>query len=211
MADLASAQTWSAEGYEKNARFVSDLGAEILSWLAPAPGMRVLDLGCGDGALTSRIADTGAYVVGIEPSESLRAAASARSLDMRRASVTQMTFDAIFSIAVLHWVNEPSRAIERMRAALKPAGRFVAEFGGHGKIAAIVTAMRAGLYPRQTLLPTVMSGWLETFRAPFFVQFAERAEDVKQEVEDLLRPALCDASGHWMADYVRLRIEAVAV
>jgi 2-polyprenyl-3-methyl-5-hydroxy-6-metoxy-1,4-benzoquinol methylase len=68
MADLASAQTWSAEGYEKNARFVSDLGAEILSWLAPAPGMRVLDLGCGDGALTSRIADTGAYVVGIEPS-----------------------------------------------------------------------------------------------------------------------------------------------
>lgn len=147
MADLASAQTWSAEGYEKNARFVSDLGAEILSWLAPAPGMRVLDVGCGDGALTSRIADTGAYVVGIEASESLRAAASARSLDVRRASVTQMTFDtefdAVFSIAVLHWVNEPSRAIERMRAALKPAGRFVAEFGGHGNIAAIVTAMRA--------------------------------------------------------------------
>lgn len=56
-----------------------------------------------------------------------------------------------------------------------------------------------------------MSGRLETFRAPFFVQFAERAEDVKQEVEDLLRRALCDASGHWMADYVRLRIEAVAV
>jgi SAM-dependent methyltransferase len=252
MADLSSAQTWSAEGYEKNARFVSDLGAEILSWLAPAPGMRVLDVGCGDGALTSRIADAGAYVVGIELSESLRAAASARSLDVRRASVTQMTFDtefdAVFSNAVLHWVNEPSRAIERMRAALKPAGRFVAEFGGHGNIAAIVTAMRAaatihggdaalaspwfyptdreyaallqeggfrvlraGLYPRQTLLPTVMSGRLETFRAPFFVQFAERAEDVKQEVEDLLRPALCDASGHWMADYVRLRIEAVAV
>ena len=248
MADLASAQTWSAEGYEKNARFVSDLGAEILSWLAPAPGMRVLDLGCGDGALTSRIADTGAYVAGIEPSESLRAAASARSLDVRRASVTQMTFDAIFSIAVLHWVNEPSRTIERMRAALKPAGRFVAEFGGHGNIAAIVTAMRAaatihggdaalaspwfyptdreyaallqeggfrvlraGLYPRQTPLPTGMSGWLKTFRAPFFGQFAERAEDVKQEVEDLLRPALCDASGHWVADYVRLRVEAVAV
>ena len=252
MTGLSAQQTWTAEGYEKNARFVSDLGAEILSWLAPAPGMRVLDVGCGDGALTRRIAEMGADVVGIDVSDDLIEAARRRGLDVHKLSVTDMTFnagfDAVFSNAVLHWVTEPERAIERMRAALKPAGRLVAEFGGHGNIAAIVTAMRAvarshggdaalaspwfyptdreyaallraggfrvekiGLFPRQTPLPTGLSGWLDTFRAPFFAQFGARAGTIKAEVEDLLRPALCDTMGNWTADYVRLRLQAVAV
>ncbi len=252
MSSLATHQTWSAEGYEKNARFVSDFGGEILSWLGPAPGMRVLDVGCGDGALTRRIADAGAEVVGIDISDELLDAALARGLDVRKLSVTHMTFhasfNAVFSNAVLHWVTQPDRAIERVRAAVKTGGHLVAEFGGHGNIAAIVTGMRAvaaryggdpslaspwfyptdreyaalleahgfkvlkiGLFPRQTPLPTGLSGWLETFRAPFFAQFGERAGAIKAEVEDLLRPALCDTKGNWTADYVRLRLKAVAV
>lgn len=252
MASLATEQTWSAESYDRNARFVSDLGGEILSWLAPERAMRVLDVGCGDGALTRRIADTGAEVVGIDISASLLAAAHARGLDVRALSVTAMDFDAefdaVFSNAVLHWVTEPDLAIARMRRALRPAGRLVVEFGGHGNVAAIVTAMRAaarthggdpelaapwfyptparyaamlerggfairriGLFPRATPLPTGMSGWLATFRAPFFEQFGARAGIVRAEVEELLRPALCDTEGNWTADYVRLRAEAVAV
>lgn len=252
MTGLATQQTWSAERYEKNARFVSDLGGEILSWLAPAAGLRVLDVGCGDGALTERISASGATVIGIDTSPAMLDAARVRGLDVRETSVTQMEFaaefDAVFSNAVLHWVTEPERAIARMRAALKPGGRLVAEFGGHGNIAAIVTAMRAmarmhagdaelaspwfyptdreyaallaaggfevqriGLFPRQTQLPTGMSGWLDTFRAPFFEQFGARSAAIKAEVEELLRPALCDSSGNWTADYVRLRVAAVAV
>lgn len=252
MASLAKQQTWSADSYAANARFVSDLGAEILSWLAPHHGMRVLDVGCGDGALTERIAAAGCDVVGIDIAASLLDAARGRGLDAREMNVTALNFDAefdaVFSNAVLHWVTEPDRAIERMRAALKPHGRLVAEFGGHGNVAAIVTAMRAaarihggdaalaapwfypttaeyaallgargfkvvriGLFPRQTPLPTGMSGWLTTFRAPFFTQFGERCDTVKAEVEELLRPALCDTQGNWTADYVRLRVEAVAV
>lgn len=252
MASLVAQQTWSAESYVRNARFVSDLGTEILSWLAPAPGMRILDVGCGDGALTERIAASGARVIGIDLSASLLDAAHARGLDVHHKSVADMDFvsefDAVFSNAVLHWVTEPERAIERMRSALKPGGRLVAEFGGHGNVAAIVTAMRAaariddgnaalaapwfyptpdeyagllqaggfkvlriGLFPRPTPLPTGMSGWLATFRAPFFDQFGDRADAVRALVEDLLRPALCDTKGNWTADYVRLRVEAVAV
>lgn len=252
MTNLSAQQTWSAESYACNARFVSDLTSEIVSWLSPGPGMRVLDVGCGDGALTERIAAAGAQVVGIDPSPSFVEAARARGLDVHEMSVTALTFaeqfDAVFSNAVLHWVMEPERAIERMRAALKPQGRLVAEFGGHGNVAAIVTAMRAaarihsgdgalatpwfyptaaeyaamlggrgfkvvriGLFPRQTPLPTGMSGWLTTFRAPFFAQFGDRADAVRDEVVELLRPALCDTVGNWTADYVRLRVEAVAV
>ncbi|MCB1529321.1 MAG: methyltransferase domain-containing protein [Hyphomicrobiaceae bacterium] len=252
MTSLADKQTWSAEKYAANARFVADMAGEISSWLAPAPGMRILDVGCGDGALTRRIADTGANVVGIDSSPELLERARALGLDVREVSVTQMTFDnefdAIFSNAVLHWVNEPDLAIARMRAALKSSGRLVAEFGGHGNIASIVTAMRAvarshgvdeslaspwfyptpdeyraklepsgfkveriGLFPRLTPLPTGMHGWLDTFRATFFAAFGDRAEEARRSVEDLLRPSLCDRAGNWTADYVRLRVEAVAV
>jgi hypothetical protein len=54
-----------------------------------------------------------------------------------------------------------------------------------------------------------MAAWLMLFRAPFFAQFGDEAEDVLKEVEDLLRPSLCDQNGNWTADYVRLRVEAV--
>ena len=45
-------QTWDPESYARNARFVSDLGSPVVELLAPKPGERILDLGCGDGVLT---------------------------------------------------------------------------------------------------------------------------------------------------------------
>ena len=51
-------QRWFAERYAENARFVADLGAPLLDMLAPRPGARILDLGCGDRALTETIAAT---------------------------------------------------------------------------------------------------------------------------------------------------------
>ena len=67
---------------------------------------------------------------------------------------------------------------------------------------------RAGLYPRPTPLPTGMEGWLGTFRGVFFDQFGDKRDEVLRFVTDLLGPSLCDQSGHWHADYVRLRVEA---
>jgi SAM-dependent methyltransferase len=52
-------------------------------------------------------------------------------------------FDAVFSNMALHWMRKPKLVIEGVYRALKPRGRFVAEFGGHGNVAAIATAMRA--------------------------------------------------------------------
>ena len=37
-----TAQTWSSEGYAKNARFVTDLGTPVLGLLAPRPGEHIL-------------------------------------------------------------------------------------------------------------------------------------------------------------------------
>src|SRR5690349_16615637 len=65
---MAANQTWDPATYAKNARFVSDLGWPVLDLLSPQPGERILDLGCGDGVLTRKIADLGCEVVGIDSS-----------------------------------------------------------------------------------------------------------------------------------------------
>jgi trans-aconitate methyltransferase len=145
-------QTWSPSDYLQNAAFVPALGAHILARLAPGPGERILDLGCGDGTLTAQIVSAGATVVGVDASPAMVAAAVARGLDARLMDAQALTFDGefdgVFSNAVLHWVGDASAAIDGVRRALKPGGRFVAEFGGHGNVAAIDVAIRAVLTAR---------------------------------------------------------------
>lgn len=140
-------QSWSAETYAANAGFVSDYGGDVLSWLAPRAGERVLDLGCGDGTLAERMKGDGVDVVGVDYAPSLVEAALQRGIDARlmdgQALEFEDEFDAVFSNAVLHWMTDAEAVIAGVHRALKPGGRFVAEFGGHGNVAAIVTALRA--------------------------------------------------------------------
>lgn len=143
----AARQRWQAASYAAHARFVAELAGPIVEWLAPQPGERILDLGCGDGALTEALAATGAEVVGVDTSEELLAAARSRGLDVRpidgEALPFTAEFDAVFSNAALHWMRRADAVVAGVHRALKPGGRFVAEFGGHGNVAAIITAMRA--------------------------------------------------------------------
>jgi trans-aconitate methyltransferase len=152
MSTIKEAQSWSAEAYARNARFVADLGQPVIELLAPRPGERILDLGCGDGALTTKLVAAGATVVGADASAELVAAARALGLDARiadgQALVFGPEFDAVFSNAALHWMKQPDAVIDGVRRALRPGGRFVGEFGGHGNVAAIVTALVAALNAR---------------------------------------------------------------
>jgi 2-polyprenyl-3-methyl-5-hydroxy-6-metoxy-1,4-benzoquinol methylase len=66
--DMSTTQTWDPNTYAKNARFVSDLGLPVLELLSPRPGERILDLGCGDGALTKKLAELGCEVVAVDSS-----------------------------------------------------------------------------------------------------------------------------------------------
>ncbi|VAV90173.1 SAM-dependent methyltransferase [hydrothermal vent metagenome] len=140
-------QSWSADTYDTHARFVSDLAGAVLDWLAVQEGEQVLDLGCGDGALTTELVKAGAQVTGVDASKDLLTAARKRELDVHlmdgEALEFSNRFDAVFSNAALHWMTNPQKVIAGVHKALKPGGRFVGEFGGHGNVAAIVTAMRA--------------------------------------------------------------------
>jgi len=247
---MGALQRWDPEQYGRHARFVSDLGQPVVDLLAPKPGERILDLGCGDGALTAVLAESGATVVGVDASAEMVAAAQARGLDARTADGERLPFDAefdaVFSNAALHWMQRPQDTIRGVARALKPGGRFVGEFGGHGCVAAITIALvsalgRRGidgyelrpwyfptteeyrtllsaedftadvidLIPRPTPLPGDIRDWLRTFANPFLVAVAgDEREAVIDDTTELLRPCLCDASGNWTADYVRLRFKA---
>jgi trans-aconitate methyltransferase len=147
----------NAADYAAHGSFVSDLGRPLLSLLDIKPGMRVLDLGCGDGTLALEIKQQGATVVGIDSSPDMVASAVALGIDARLGDGQHLTFtnefDAVLSNAALHWMAaDPQAVVDGVFRALKPGGAFVAELGGHGNVAHIVDAFihalhHAGLNP----------------------------------------------------------------
>jgi trans-aconitate methyltransferase len=147
-------QTWNTEAYAANGRFVATLASAVVTLLNPQPGEQILDLGCGDGALTEQLAATGAIVLGVDASPNMLAAARKRNLRVEHHDATTLPyenqFDAVFSNATLHWITGNSgqqTALAGIHRALRPCGRFVAEMGGQGNIAAIRTALQATLAP----------------------------------------------------------------
>jgi SAM-dependent methyltransferase len=145
-------QSWQPDRYAANARFVADLGLPVVELLAPRPGERILDLGCGDGALTERLAALGCTVIAVDAASEMVAAARRRGLEAYVADGQDLRFvaefDAVFSNAALHWMRDADAVLRGVRRALRPGGRFVGEFGGHGNVAAIAVALAAVLARR---------------------------------------------------------------
>ncbi len=140
-------QKWDTELYEARHGFVWQLGEGVLALLDAKPGERILDLGCGTGQLTQKIAASGAHVLGVDASADMigQARQNYPQLQFALEDATELPFDsefdAVFSNAVLHWVRDQAAAAKSIFRALKPNGRFVAEFGGHGNVRNIEAAV----------------------------------------------------------------------
>ena len=243
-------QHWEKEKYEKNARFVSVYGEELIEWLNPQKDEYILDLGCGDGVLTKKITEYGCKVLGLDGSQKFVEAARKIGIEAIQGDAQNMKFenefDAIFSNAALHWMTNPEKVMEGVSRALKKGGRFVVEMGGKGNIEKIenvifeitgkfgfkakkiwffpseederVLLEKYGLkvkrmisFPRPTLLPTGIKGWLQTFSAPVLVNVpVEMHEKLIDEITEKVEKELeRNENGQILADYVRLRFEAV--
>ena len=142
---------WDPALYDGKHSFVWKYGAELIELLAPQRGERVLDLGCGTGHLTQQMALTGAEVIGLDFSPAMIAQARKNypHIEFIEADAAAFEFvrpfDAVFSNAALHWMTKPEAVVECVARALKPGGRFAAEFGGKGNIEAIRHALRQAL------------------------------------------------------------------
>lgn len=244
-------QQWKCTDYQTFADFVPALGLDVLNLLNPQQGESILDLGCGDGVLTAKILAMGADVMGLDAAEELTTEAEKKGLKIIRLDAHALsmpcTFDAVFSNAAMHWMHTPEKVILNVATSLKPSGRFVAEQGGFGNVAAISTAILAALdkmnlplpspfpwdfptpeeqtnrlekagfrvdvmqlFHRPTPLPKGIEGWLQTFISPFVQSVSP--DDRKKVIDYAIKwltPSLKDASGQWMADYVRLRYRAI--
>src|SRR5258708_17071268 len=98
--------TWDPQAYSREGAFVHQLAGGVVEWLNPQPGERILDLGCGDGQLTARLAATGAIVTGVDASPDMVAAACVRGIAAHHAPAQHLPFSGasfapVFSNAAL--------------------------------------------------------------------------------------------------------------
>ena len=144
---MSKEHAWNSQLYDDKHSFVWKLAAGAIELLAPKPGERILDLGCGTGHLTAKIAEAGAHVIGVDRSPEMIAQAREKYpalrfevMDARNLALDGF-LDAVFSNATLHWIKEPERVLTGIAKVLKPGGRFVAEFGGKGNTAELLKAV----------------------------------------------------------------------
>ena len=147
---------WNAGNYARNFSFVHEYGNAVLELLHITPGMTVLDLGCGNGALTAKLRELGCEPVGMD--------ASKEQLDKARELYPDLPFalgdatdfaleapvDAVFSNAVFHWIDREKQPqmLACIAKALKPGGQLVFEMGGYGNNALVHSALEAAFAKR---------------------------------------------------------------
>jgi len=202
MVNIAS--RWSPADYARNAAFVPALGDPVLKLLAPQPAELIIDVGCGDGALTARIAQAGAKVIGLDSSSEMVEAARARGVDAFVADAEAMDlarfgqFDAVFSNAALHWMLDPDAVASGIFAALRNGGRFVGEMGGEGNLATLRRGLREEMTERGYKMPDLDPAWYAGPEEFTRLYLAAGFEDVRAEL--IARPTPLPGG---IADWVR--------
>ena len=140
---------WNAEAYHRISNPQFEWGMTVLARL-PLEGVEcVLDVGCGTGRLTERLAERlpRGRVVGIDQSANMVSAARDHlrpyggRVQMLVADAAALPLsevaDAVFSTATFHWVLDHPRLFRSLYAALKPGGRLVAQCGGARNLARV--------------------------------------------------------------------------
>jgi len=200
---------WDAQLYDSKHSFVSQFGTSLVELLSPKSGESILDLGCGTGHLTDKIAAFGAEVIGIDSASTMIEQARHHYPNLRfevaaaRDLQFQEQFDAVFSNAVLHWIREPEKVVAGVQRALKPGGRFVAEFGGKGNVNAVIRAISNAMQAVGYSVDEAMNPW-------YFPNIGEYGTLLEQQGLELTfatlfeRPTLLDDGDKGMQNWIKM-------
>jgi trans-aconitate 2-methyltransferase len=143
---------WDAETYDAISDPQFSWGMEVLERLRLRGDERALDAGCGSGRVTEQLIERlpRGSVLAVDASEGMISKARERLGERVSYLVTDLSeleleapVDLIFSTATFHWVLDHDRLFARLRAALSPGGRLVAQCGGLGNVAAHAEAIAA--------------------------------------------------------------------
>jgi trans-aconitate methyltransferase len=207
---VAGSETrWDSTLYDESFGIITRLGAGVVELLAPQSGERIIDLGCGTGALTAQIVAAGAEVLGIDASEAMIARARELYPEIRfeigagEDFTVEVPVNAVFSNAALHWMSPPETVAASVARALKPGGRFVAEMGGSGNIATIVAATYQALAEEGIPRERVRNPWY----FPTIGEYASLLERAGFEVRFMQlfdRPTPLDDCPNGIADWLRM-------
>lgn len=139
---------WNAALYDNKHSFVAKYGEDVLGWLAPQRDEHILDVGCGTGTLTEKIAEAGAIVTGIDASAEMivKAKQAYNNIEFFVKDATDFSFDkkfdAVFSNATFHWIKNQQQLLQRIYNSLKQDGRLVYEMGAKHNIESIHNALK---------------------------------------------------------------------
>ena len=124
--------------YENASAHQQEWGTKLIRELDLCGTERVLDLGCGDGTLTARIADLvpSGEAVGIDASRGMIEAARSKVKKNLRFLLMEINdlnyveqFDVVFSNATLHWIKDHKRLLRNVGSAMLKGGRLRYNFG----------------------------------------------------------------------------------
>jgi len=160
--------TWDPADYEKSSSAQFKWAMDLIAGLNLKGSERVLDIGCGDGKITARLADLlpEGKVVGVDLSPEMISFARSkyspeefRNLSFQVADASALPFreefDLVVSFACLHWVRDHQPVLSGIRQSLVPGGRILLQCGGLGNAADLLD-LAGELFPDEK--------WAEYFR-----------------------------------------------
>ena len=205
---------WVASDYATVGAFVPELGQAALELLDPRSGERILDVGCGDGALSMKIVDRGAEVVGIDSSTEMVEAAKSTGIYAELMDAADMDydrkFDAAFSNAALHWMADKDRVAAAIFRALRLGGRFAGEMGGGGNLAQLRDALDTELVIRGYQPPVEATNWYAS--AEEFASVYEAAGFIQVDARLIDRPTLLEHGvAAWVTTFRRGWLDSAGV
>jgi trans-aconitate 2-methyltransferase len=148
----SGAREWDAETYDAVSDPQFEWGMEVLERLELRGDEVAVDAGCGSGRVTAELAERlpEGRVIAVDGSEAMVEKAKERLGERATYLVSDLVelelpapVDLVFSTATFHWIPDHDALFRRLRAALKPGGRLVAQCGGHGNVAEHARAIAA--------------------------------------------------------------------
>lgn len=160
---------WNAEDYQAHFGFVPSYGEAVMELITAKPGAYVVDLGCGNGTLSEKLARRGYEVLGVDDSEEMLELAKKEhpSISFQKGNAVSFSLErkaeVIFSNAVLHWIDKEKQQqlLDNLYRQIVPGGELVCEFGGYGCAERVHSRLeqcfeKRGLaYPRVFYFPTI--------------------------------------------------------